>query len=256
MNRPHAGRAQDPGRGHRQHLPRRRRLRRRDRPPARPARPARTRRGRGHRGARRAPRLPAPGRLRHRRPGGRHRTRRSPRHAVPDRTRRSGGRPSPAAPALDGHRMTPDAVLALLGTLCAGTGGSRPRRVLVVGCEPASVDEGIGLSEPVAAAVPEAVGLIEELLRRRRSRPWPRPRPLRPRHEERQDEEDRHRRGGRSPPWSPSSSRSLPDIRRYLRIRGCERRAAPPVCRAVAPNGVPAGRSTACRAARPGRPRL
>ncbi|MFF0156564.1 hydrogenase maturation protease [Streptomyces sp. NPDC005263] len=72
---------------------------------------------------------------------------------------------SPAAHALDGHRMTPDAVLALLGTLCAGTGAEPPRRVLVVGCEPASVEEGIGLSAPVSDAVPEAVRLIEELLR-------------------------------------------------------------------------------------------
>ncbi|MDX3640604.1 hydrogenase maturation protease [Streptomyces sp. MB09-02B] len=72
---------------------------------------------------------------------------------------------SPGAPALDGHRMTPDTVLALLHTLCAGTGGEPPRRVLVVGCEPDSVDERIGLSTPVSAAVPEAVRLIEELLR-------------------------------------------------------------------------------------------
>ncbi|QYX82545.1 hydrogenase maturation protease [Streptomyces akebiae] len=73
--------------------------------------------------------------------------------------------PPTGAPALDGHRMTPDTVLALLRTLCAGTGGEPPRRVLVVGCEPASVDERIGLSTPVSAAVPEAVRLIEELLR-------------------------------------------------------------------------------------------
>lgn len=76
-----------------------------------------------------------------------------------------GASPSPPAAALDGHRMTPDAVLALLGTLCAGTGGEPPRRVLVVGCEPASADEGIGLSPPVSDAVPEAVRLIEKLLR-------------------------------------------------------------------------------------------
>ncbi|TXS48469.1 hydrogenase maturation protease [Streptomyces sp. uw30] len=69
-----------------------------------------------------------------------------------------------AVPAIDGHRMTPDTVLALLGTLCAGTGGQPPRRVLVVGCEPASTDEGIGLSPPVSEAVPRAVRLIEELL--------------------------------------------------------------------------------------------
>ncbi|MFE0516570.1 hydrogenase maturation protease [Streptomyces sp. NPDC058964] len=65
---------------------------------------------------------------------------------------------------LDGHRMTPDAVLALLGTLCAGTGGRPPRRTLVVGCEPACVEEGIGLSGPVSDAVPQAVRLISELL--------------------------------------------------------------------------------------------
>ncbi|MFC5889507.1 hydrogenase maturation protease [Kitasatospora sp. CM 4170] len=74
----------------------------------------------------------------------------------------SGGEASgPArAPVLDGHRMGPDAVLALLATLAAGTGGSPPGQVLVVGCEPASLEEGIGLSAPVAAAVEEAVGVI------------------------------------------------------------------------------------------------
>ncbi|MCN9242246.1 hydrogenase maturation protease [Streptomyces sp. RY43-2] len=75
----------------------------------------------------------------------------------------TAGTGTPGAP-LDGHRMTPDAVLALLGTLCAQTGGEPPRRTLVVGCEPASLDEGIGLSPQVSAAVPEAVRLIEEML--------------------------------------------------------------------------------------------
>ncbi|MET8626794.1 hydrogenase maturation protease [Kitasatospora sp. NPDC004669] len=64
------------------------------------------------------------------------------------------------APVLDGHRMGPDAVLALLATLAAGTGGEPPGRVLVVGCEPASLEEGIGLSETVAAAVEEAVQVV------------------------------------------------------------------------------------------------
>ena len=36
-------------------------------------------------------------------------------------------------------------------------------RVLIVGCEPASVDEGIGLSPEVAAAVPAAVRTVTEL---------------------------------------------------------------------------------------------
>ncbi|MFJ9846415.1 hydrogenase maturation protease [Kitasatospora sp. NPDC101155] len=63
-------------------------------------------------------------------------------------------------PVLDGHRMGPDAVLALLAALAAGTGGEPPGRVLVVGCEPASLEEGIGLSEPVAAAVEAAVQVV------------------------------------------------------------------------------------------------
>jgi hydrogenase maturation protease len=81
---------------------------------------------------------------------------------------------APAAP--DGHRMTPDAVLALLGTLCASTGEQPPRRTLVVGCEPARLDEGIGLSPAVSEAVPRAVRLIEELL----VPPPPQPEPPRP----------------------------------------------------------------------------
>ncbi|MFI8966343.1 hydrogenase maturation protease [Streptomyces sp. NPDC053493] len=76
-----------------------------------------------------------------------------------------GDRSHDAGPApLDGHRMTPDAVLALLDTLCAGTGAAPPRRILVVGCEPACLDEGIGLSPQVAAAVPEAVRMVTELV--------------------------------------------------------------------------------------------
>ncbi|MER5961356.1 hydrogenase maturation protease [Streptomyces sp. NPDC002057] len=75
--------------------------------------------------------------------------------------RGSGTEPAP----LDGHRMTPDAVLALLDTLCAGTGAAPPRRILVVGCEPACLDEGIGLSPQVAAAVPDAVRMVAELVR-------------------------------------------------------------------------------------------
>ncbi|MEV4946993.1 hydrogenase maturation protease [Streptomyces sp. NPDC053755] len=78
----------------------------------------------------------------------------------------AGERTADRQPApLDGHRMTPDAVLALLDTLCAGTGATAPRRILVVGCEPACLDEGIGLSPPVAAAVPGAVRMVTELVR-------------------------------------------------------------------------------------------
>ncbi|MFD5426092.1 hydrogenase maturation protease [Streptomyces sp. NPDC127084] len=75
------------------------------------------------------------------------------------------GEPPPTGAALDGHGMSPDAVLALLDTLCAGTGSTPPRHVLVLGCEPACLEEGIGLSTRVAAAVPEAVRMILDLVR-------------------------------------------------------------------------------------------
>ncbi|MFE4677103.1 hydrogenase maturation protease [Streptomyces sp. NPDC056723] len=77
----------------------------------------------------------------------------------------SPGDVSPQGPVLDGHHMSPDAVLALLQTLCSGTGGTPPGRTVVVGCEPASLEEGIGLSAPVAAAVPQAVRVIQEIVR-------------------------------------------------------------------------------------------
>ncbi|MFG3052493.1 hydrogenase maturation protease [Kitasatospora sp. NPDC048239] len=64
------------------------------------------------------------------------------------------------AALLDGHRMGPDAVLALLATLSAGTGGTPPGRILVVGCEPKSLEEGIGLSPAVDQAADHAVDLI------------------------------------------------------------------------------------------------
>jgi hydrogenase maturation protease len=68
------------------------------------------------------------------------------------------------AAAFDGHRMTPDAVLGLLDMLSAGTGAQPPHTVSVLGCEPAGVEEGMGLSEPVAAAVPRAVELILRMI--------------------------------------------------------------------------------------------
>ncbi|GAA2495082.1 hydrogenase maturation protease [Streptomyces thermolineatus] len=76
-----------------------------------------------------------------------------------------GGPGGPGGAVLDGHRMTPDTVLALLDTLSTGTGADRPGRVLVVGCEPARTEEGIGLSPPVEAAVEEAVRLVLRTVR-------------------------------------------------------------------------------------------
>jgi hydrogenase maturation protease len=60
---------------------------------------------------------------------------------------------------LNAHGMQPDLVLSLAGTLGADAG-----QVLVVGCEPATLDEGIGLSAPVAAAVDDAVRMVTRLV--------------------------------------------------------------------------------------------
>ena len=60
---------------------------------------------------------------------------------------------------LNAHGMQPDLVLSLAGTLGADAG-----RVLVVGCEPASLEEGIGLTAPVAAAVDDAVKMVTKLV--------------------------------------------------------------------------------------------
>jgi hydrogenase maturation protease len=64
-----------------------------------------------------------------------------------------------ASPLFNAHGMQPDVVFSLLGMLGAGT-----RKLLVVGCEPASVEYGIGLSEPVAAAIDEAVRVVLDLV--------------------------------------------------------------------------------------------
>ena len=65
----------------------------------------------------------------------------------------------PAPGLLDGHSMTPATVLAFLET----AGGS-PARIRILGCEPESVEEGMGLSPAVGAAVDEALVMLRELL--------------------------------------------------------------------------------------------
>lgn len=65
--------------------------------------------------------------------------------------------------AIDVHSMDPAAMFATLQTL----GGTAPP-TMMVGCEPADMSEGMGLTEPVEAAVDVAVdavvGLVEGLL--------------------------------------------------------------------------------------------
>lgn len=65
---------------------------------------------------------------------------------------------------LDAHDMDPTAVLALVAEL----GGTVPK-VLIVGCEPARLTEGMELTEPVRRAVREAAGVVKELVQEHRS---------------------------------------------------------------------------------------
>ena len=60
----------------------------------------------------------------------------------------------------DAHGMNPVAVLGSLGSL----GGRLPPRTFVVGCEPADVGEGIGLSPEVTAAIGTALSAIRVLI--------------------------------------------------------------------------------------------
>jgi hydrogenase maturation protease len=80
----------------------------------------------------------------------------------PRRAPADGG-DSTAAPVIDAHGLTPDDIFALLASL-----GGRPGRSLVVACEPADTSPGMGLSDPVQAALPHAVAAVEEILREQR----------------------------------------------------------------------------------------
>jgi hydrogenase maturation protease len=62
-------------------------------------------------------------------------------------------------PGLDGHSMDPAAVFASLRAL-----GGAPPYTVVVGCEAGGVEEGMGLTESVARAVPRAARAVEEIV--------------------------------------------------------------------------------------------
>jgi hydrogenase maturation protease len=80
-------------------------------------------------------------------------------HSQQSQHGQDGDDPLAGNPMFNAHGMQPDVVFSMLGMLDASA-----RQVLVVGCEPASVDYGIGLSAPVAAAVDPAVGLVLDLV--------------------------------------------------------------------------------------------
>jgi hydrogenase maturation protease len=63
------------------------------------------------------------------------------------------------APAMDAHSMNPAVVLGML----AGLGGEIGR-VVIVGCQPEVIEEGIGLSAPVTAAIDRAVTAVTEIV--------------------------------------------------------------------------------------------
>ncbi|HSV38697.1 MAG TPA: hydrogenase maturation protease [Nocardioidaceae bacterium] len=62
---------------------------------------------------------------------------------------------------LDPHDLSPGGVMELVPTL-----GGQVDRILVVGVQPVSVDDGIGLSDEVAAAVEPAATLVLEVVER------------------------------------------------------------------------------------------
>jgi hydrogenase maturation protease len=66
-----------------------------------------------------------------------------------------------ATAGFEAHSMDPAAVFSTLRTL-----DGVPPYTVVVGCEVGNVDEGMGLSDAVSAAVPDAVRAVEELVAR------------------------------------------------------------------------------------------
>ncbi len=64
-----------------------------------------------------------------------------------------------ATAGLDAHAMDPAAVFASLNAL-----GGTPPHTIVIGCEVDTVEEGIGLSEAVAATVPDAVDAVNNVV--------------------------------------------------------------------------------------------
>jgi hydrogenase maturation protease len=62
-------------------------------------------------------------------------------------------------PVVDAHTMNPDVVLATLRRL-----GGSVERILIVGCQPADLQDGMELTPAVAAAVENAVELCLQLV--------------------------------------------------------------------------------------------
>ena len=74
--------------------------------------------------------------------------------ALIDPERPDGNDGDPMAPVVDAHTMSPDVVLASLARL-----GGSVEKIFIVGCQPADLQDGMGLTPAVAAAVDGAVEL-------------------------------------------------------------------------------------------------
>ncbi|GIH93535.1 hydrogenase maturation protease [Planobispora siamensis] len=72
-----------------------------------------------------------------------------------------------APTGLDAHGMQPEAVLSLMGML-----GRLPGRILLVGCEPATLVQRMGLSPTVERAVGTAMEAVVDLIERERTCAW------------------------------------------------------------------------------------
>lgn len=67
-----------------------------------------------------------------------------------------------AQPA-DAHAMTVDAVLGLYARVCEQSGSTRKPKIVVVGCVPQNLQEGMELSEPVRAAIPACAEMVRRV---------------------------------------------------------------------------------------------
>jgi hydrogenase maturation protease len=66
----------------------------------------------------------------------------------------------------DPHAMNAGAVLALYQNLCAQSNITTHPRIVVAGCVPLRIEEGMELSEPVRAAIAPCASLVERLANR------------------------------------------------------------------------------------------
>jgi hydrogenase maturation protease len=82
-----------------------------------------------------------------------------PEPAVGPATLRSSHFDGDGVSPLDAHTMSPDIVLATLARL-----GGSVERIVIVGCQPGHLGEGMGLSPAVREAVPAAVRLCLEVV--------------------------------------------------------------------------------------------